>query len=238
MNRELLRWGLPAVAMLVVFVLYTSIAAIVLVASDGPATMVAAADGEFAEGGGFDSDDDGTSTGSDSETDEPDAATGTETDPEPEAPAVSPPNAACEELFSASVVSAANANGLVLNPSWADGSAPGGLGLQDAELADMLANVPSIDCRWLNPNGGSGAGIRTTVSTVTNDQAAWINGRLAALGYTGQSELGGTRYFFENKAGTPFGESHIVVNGVWFATHWLSYGPKGYTADVVTNYFN
>ncbi len=144
----------------------------------------------------------------------------------------------CTDLFSQGVVSAANSAGLVLNPAWADGTDPGGLSLQDPELAAVLASTPSLDCRWLSPNGGSGVGIRSVIAVVDADQAAWLNGRFAALGYRPQNELGGTRYFFEaNAGGTPYGESHIVREGIWFATHWLSYGPKGYTADMVTNYF-
>jgi hypothetical protein len=230
MNRELVRWGLPAAALLVVFVLYTSIASIVLVASGAPAAMSAAADGDLASGTDGVPEDGG-------DADDPDA----EPEPDPVAtPVATDPRlpASCDELFSPGVVSAANAAGLVLNPEWSVGTDPAGLSLQDPTLAAMLADQPSIDCRWLSPNGGSGVGIRSVIAVVTAEEAAALNGQFAALGYRPQNELGGTRYFFEaNAGGTPYGESHIVRDGIWFATHWLSYGPRGYTADMVTNYF-
>jgi hypothetical protein len=228
-NRELGRWMVPALAMLVVFVLYTSVAAIVIVASGGPTAMATAIDGTYE-----DDDFDGTVT---DDGDEPVEVAPTE----PPDDAVIDPRltATCAELFSPSVVSAANAAGLVLNPTWAEGAQPGGLSLQDPELASVLATLPAIDCRWVGPNGDSGIGIRSVVALVDANQTAWLAGRFGALGYRPQSELGSTRYFFEaNAGGTPYGESHFVREGVWFSTHWVSYGPKGYTADMVNNYFS
>lgn len=233
MNRELVRWGVPAAVLLIVFVLYTSIASIVLVTSGGPAAMAAASERE-------DPDSAETAEGNDSETVDGATDATTDADEPVAAPVVSDPRlpASCDELFSSSVVSAANSAGLVLNPTWADGTDPGGLAFQDPSIASIIAAHPSIDCRWLSPNGGSGVGIRSVIAVVTADEAASLNAHFAALGYRPQSELGGTRYFFEASAGgTPYGESHIIRDGIWFATHWLGYGPKGYTADMVTNYF-
>lgn len=160
-------------------------------------------------------------------------------DDEPVAEVAAPSGPTCEQLFSSSVVADANAFGLVLNPPWADGTDPGGLALQDPELAQLVATSSGLDCRWLTPGGGSGYGIRTTVIPLDSSTAAWVSGRLAGLGYASQSEAQGTRYFFEASAdGSAYGESHMVVGGVWFATHWVEYGPRGYTVDVVTNYFS
>lgn len=228
LKQELGRWGVPAVAMLVIFVLYTAVASIVLVVSGGPATMASAIDESF-EGG------EAEETVTDDGEEEVDVVP---TDPPQDAVTDPRLTATCAELFSPSVESAANAAGLVLNPTWSAGTPPGGLSLQDPELASVLATVPALDCRWVGPNGDSGVGIRSVLAVVDADQAAWLNARFAGLGYRPQNELGGTRYFFEaNSGGTPYGESHIVREGIWFATHWVSYGPKGYTADMVTNYF-
>lgn len=223
-DRDLLRWGLPGAVALIVFVLYTSVASIVLVSAGGPTAMASAVEG----------DDSNDYSADDFEEDVNIAPT------DPLETALTDPRLpdSCDALFSSSVVTAANAAGLLLNPAWADGADPGGLALQDPELASVLASVPALDCRWLGPDGGSGVGIRSVIAAVDADEAAWLNARFAGLGYRPQNELGGTRYFFEaNAGGTPYGESHIVREGIWFATHWVSYGPKGYTADMVANYF-
>jgi hypothetical protein len=229
MGRETGRWGLPALALFVVFLLYTGVASIALVVSGAPEVMASAIrgnpDGDQGPGDGVPPD-----AGEEIEvvpTDEPEAI--------PDDPRLT---STCADLFSPKVVSAANSAGLVLNPEWAEGTDPGGLVLKDRKLAAVLADAPALDCRWLSPNGGSGVGIRSVIAGVDPDQAAWLNRRFARLGYISQKELGGTRYFFEARAdGTRYGESHIVRDGVWFATHWLGYGPRGYTADMVKNYF-
>ena len=241
MNREIVRWGVPAAVLLIVFVLYAGVASIVLVASGGPEQMaVAAADDPFDDVDESDADGGGSGTENDTDTSEP----GTDTETPDEEPAAAPGSdpllpSSCESLFSSTVVSAANSAGLVLNPSWADGTSPGGLTLSDPTLASALANAsPSLDCRWLSPNGGSGVGIRSVIAVVTRDQALDLDTRFAALGYTAVDELGGTRYYFESTSGGErYGESHLVRGGLWFATHWLGYGPKGYTADMVVNHF-
>lgn len=231
MNRELVRWGVPAAILLIVFVLYASVASIVLVASGGPEAMAIAAADDPSDEVGDDVDEesgDGDVTDPGADADEPVVAPATD----PLLPS------SCESLFSSNVVSAANSAGLVLNPSWADGTDPGGLTLVDPVLASTLASAPSLDCRWLSPNGGSGVGIRSVIAVVTYDQALELDTRLSALGYTAVDELGGTRYYFESSSGgEPYGESHLVRDGLWFATHWLGYGPKGYTADMVVNHF-
>src|SRR5690606_29461516 len=118
------RWALPAVAMLIVFLLYTSVAVITVVASGGPALVAAAADGTR----GLDETEE--SDGLDQEREETAAPT---TEPTPAVTPSAPPApdprlpASCEALFSSSVVDAANNAGLVLNPPWSVGTAPGGL---------------------------------------------------------------------------------------------------------------
>jgi hypothetical protein len=159
--------------------------------------------------------------------------------PEPteEPVAQGPLPASCEDAFSASLKQQMEAAGLVLNPSWSVGEPSYGLAITDSNLRGQLESLPQLKCRWLSPSGGGEVGIETTIAVVTPSQASGVNSRLASLGYTPLTELGGVRYVWEKKATStsdPHGESHIVLGDLWFATHWLNYGPMGYTADVVT----
>lgn len=170
---------------------------------------------------------------------EPEEVPGDEATPAPSVPPV-PAGAAlpssCDSAFSASMKNTVHGAGLTLNPSWSDGQPSYGLSLTDSTLRDQLASLPQLKCKWLSPEGGGEVGIETTIAVVDGSEAAAINSRLASLGYTGISELGGVRYVWQSPATSDsdaYGESHIVVGGLWFATHWLSYGPSGYTADVV-----
>jgi hypothetical protein len=147
--------------------------------------------------------------------------------------------ASCASLFSASMRANVEGAGLALNPSWAAGTNSAG-SITDSNLRSQLADLTQLSCRWLNPEGGGEVGIDTTVAAVTASQASAINSRLASLGYTSISELGGVRYVWEvgySAESYPMGESHLVRDGLYFATHWLNFGPSGYTADMVHNVF-
>jgi hypothetical protein len=142
----------------------------------------------------------------------------------------------CDQLFSPSVVSAANAAGLVLNPSWI-ATTPAGLDFADADIARLAGNTRSITCLWVPPDGPGASGIRVQIGVVNPDDAAWLDNKFRAEGYRGLSELGGTRYVWQSTGGSgQYGESHLVLDGIWFATHWSVYGPTGFSADIVTNY--
>ncbi len=156
----------------------------------------------------------------------------------PEASSTSLP-ASCDSLFSASMRANVEGAGLALNPSWASGSNSAD-SIADSNLRSQLSGLPQLSCRWLNPLGGGEVGVDTTVAAVTSSQASAINSRLASLGYTAITELGGVRYVWEvgySAESYPMGESHLVRDGLYFATSWLNYGPSGYTADMVHNVF-
>jgi hypothetical protein len=158
-------------------------------------------------------------------------------EPEPQLPARPPMPAGCESLYSSAMVAQMESYGVVLNPSWAVVQLADSIPFDDPQLGEFVTALPKLECNWVSPLGGSGVGIETRVLPVTADEGAAVQARLAALGYRPLSELGGTRYFFQVDAGeqlAAYGESHIVVGGYWFATHWLELGINGYTADMVT----
>jgi hypothetical protein len=147
--------------------------------------------------------------------------------------------ASCGSLFSASMRANVEGAGLALNPSWASGTNAAD-SIADSNLRSQLSGLTKLSCRWLNPAGGGEVGVDTTVASVTSSQATAINSRLASLGYSSITELGGVRYVWEvgySADSYPQGESHLVRDGLYFATHWLNYGPSGYTADMVHNVF-
>jgi hypothetical protein len=177
--------------------------------------------------------DESADTGADEEADG-DESTPAPSDPPSPAGAALP--SSCNSAFSESMKNTIHGAGLTLNPSWSDGQPSYGLSLTDDTLRGQLATLPQLKCKWLSPEGGGEVGIETTIAVVDSSAAAGITSRLASLGYTAISELGGVRYVWQSPATSDsdaYGESHIVVGGLWFATHWLSYGPSGYTADVV-----
>lgn len=205
-------------------------------AAQGPDASSVIGDEVDGESGSDESDDtedpdgeatDAATTGDDAETDGGDAASGT------------PLPGSCDSLFSASMRANVEGAGLALNPAWASGTSAAD-SITDGTLRSQLSGLPQLSCRWLTPLGGGEVGVDTTVASVTSSQASAINARLASLGYTSISELGGVRYVWEvgeSAESYPMGESHIVRDGLYFGTHWLNYGPSGYTADMVHNVF-
>ena len=147
----------------------------------------------------------------------------------------------CEELYSPSMRASLEDAGAVLNPSWfADDDPNGVAGTQDPTLYDLITPRSRLDCRWLASSQDPQWGIETTVAFLDADQAAAVGAALGNSGYRPLSELGGTRYVYEKTltdGSGHYGESHIVLGNVWFATHWTKFGPTGYTADMVTQVF-
>lgn len=240
------RFALPVIVVFGSLLAYGGVIA-GIAASQGPDSSFEAGD---EVGGGGETETDGLADGDDgddTDAEATDAATpgaddGDEdgdADSGGEASTSTPLPTSCGSLFSASMRANIEGEGLVLNPSWAD--APGsGLSLADANLGSQLSALPQLKCRWLTPGGGGEVGVDTTIASVTTAQADAVESRLASLGYSAISELGGTRYVWAVGAtseGYPQGESHIVRGGLWFATHWLNYGPSGYTADMIHNVF-
>jgi hypothetical protein len=151
----------------------------------------------------------------------------------PADPAGTPLPASCDELFGDPMRGTIEGAGLILNPEWHQSSGETRLPSEDPELQEILGGVQRLDCAWLQESPGQ-VGIYTSVSQVTDDQAAAVTARMEELGYTGIEELGGVRYITETTGdGNTLGESHLIRDGLWFGTLWLNYAPTGYTADMV-----
>ncbi len=104
--------------------------------------------------------------------------------------------------------------------------------LTSPELGAMLDAIPGgLSCSWrMNMHVGVG----TRVVPVDATTAAAVEAELAATGYTPIEEPWGTRWFIQfDGEELPWGESHALVGGVWFATAWVGTAPDGYTADMV-----
>jgi hypothetical protein len=136
----------------------------------------------------------------------------------------------CEQLFSAGMRGTIEAAGFRSSTS-AHATTPAGT--DDAVLADLLRSKPALVCTW-HRSDSDPAGIETSVLEVDETTAAAAIARFQALGFSPIAELGSTRYFIERSSA---GESHIIRDGVWFATRWVEYGPNGYTADMVGQVF-
>lgn len=144
----------------------------------------------------------------------------------------------CESLYSAAMTAELESYGVVLNPAWTVGNPEAGLSFVDPQLEAWTAEWPTLKCLWTTDGGGSGIGLETHIVPVTEAEGAEVEAQLASLGYSSVDELGGTRYLWsvtDEEFGGAWGESHIVVGGYWFATHWIDLGVNGYTADMVRN---
>lgn len=144
--------------------------------------------------------------------------------------------ASCDEVFSDAYAAGLVRDGAVLNP---DPSVAAPLhavaGTADAALRAALNPLPRLECRWLSASGAADWGVETSIAVLSGDEARTVTRLLADSGFRPLNELGGTRYVVERtaSAGHKYGESHIVLDNYWFATFWSSFGPSGYTADIV-----
>lgn len=136
----------------------------------------------------------------------------------------------CAQLFSAGMRGTIEAAGFRSNTSMHATNPPG---TDDAVLADLMRSKPALGCTW-HRSDSDPAGIETSVLEVDETTTAAAIARFQALGFSPIAELGSTRYFIERNS---TGESHIIRDGVWFATRWVEYGPNGYTADMVGQVF-
>jgi hypothetical protein len=175
---------------------------------------------------------------------EPEASAPATSGPDPSATPTTPAEpagtalpASCDELYSDGMQATIEGDGLVLNPAW---SQEDGLRLptNDEELSALLDPLPRLDCGWLPPEGGGEVGVITSVAQVTEEQQAAVEARFLELGWAQIEELGSVRYVLEEEGGgNRLGQSHVLRNGLWFATGWVNYGPTGYTADMVAQVF-
>jgi hypothetical protein len=152
----------------------------------------------------------------------------------PAVPAGTPLPASCDVVYSGSMRDTIEGAGLVLNPEWHSSSGETRLPSDNPELQQLLGSLERLDCAWLEESPGEVA-IYTSISQVTDEQAAAAETRLTELGYGTIEELGGVRYVTETSGdGNTLGESHFLRDGLWFGTLWINHGPTGYTADMVT----
>jgi len=157
-----------------------------------------------------------------------------------DAPSLSQPDAStglpasCDDLFSPAMRSSIESQGYSLNPGWVAQYDPL-LGNRDPFVRDQLERLNSIRCVWALPEGVYGGGIETRVAVVTAVQAQTISESMLSLSFSALNELGSLRFVFSepNSEYGQIGESHIIVDGLWFATTWYGFGPNGYTADIV-----
>lgn len=141
----------------------------------------------------------------------------------------------CDDIYSSEMRAVLASHGVQLNPSQT-GSGVTGVAYSDSVIDETIRSLPSLRCFWGDPGTRTSFVMETRIAAVTDEQSHGVQSRLASLGYIPIQELGSTRYYFADGVdyyGRPFGESHIVVGGYWFATTWSEVGINGYTADMV-----
>ena len=140
----------------------------------------------------------------------------------------------CDELFSENMASTLQGVGLTLGSGWSDEL---GYGSADAELQQMLDDA-ALDCHWTGDTATSPL-LLTQVAQISSHETGLATARLAQLGFTELTELGGVRYVTEQRTDSGMtGESHFFRDGLWFATRWSGHGQYGYTADMVNSVFS
>lgn len=149
--------------------------------------------------------------------------------------ALAPLPRSCDDIYSAQMRAVLASHAVQLNPTQT-GAGVTGVAYNDPVIDETIRSIPTLRCFWGDPGTRTGFVMETRIGAVTEEQSHGVQSRLAAIGYTPIQELGGTRYYFADGVdyyGRPFGESHIVVGGYWFATTWSEVGINGYTADIV-----
>ena len=144
----------------------------------------------------------------------------------------------CEALFKQRMRAALSRQGLTLATSLS-GAEKARPGSADRQLRALMRNHDSLDCYWLDEDGGERAAVLTRALEPGHRVTTKAKARLIALDFTEQRDEHGVRYFIESSSGAePSGESHYLREGVWFATHWYGVGPRGYTNHMVDNVFD
>ncbi|MEU1972314.1 hypothetical protein ABZ477_11695 [Microbacterium sp. NPDC019599] len=140
--------------------------------------------------------------------------------------------AACEDLYSASMLASLNAQAPPLNDPGVTMYAT-----QNVDLLEILnSGIPTIRCTWGAP---SEFGLATNVSIVDAGQSAAILTALRNAGFGCAEVDGGTicrisqqRVDLDDNV-VKFGETHYVRGNGWVSTSWLNFAPVGYTEDIV-----
>lgn len=171
------------------------------------------------------------------EIDEPELV-GSTPDPTPTedtGPALAPLPRSCDDLYSPQMRALLASHAVELNPG-RTGRGVTGVAYSDPVIDETIQSIPTLRCFWGDPGTRTGFVMETRIAAVTEEQSHGVQSRLASIGYIPIQELGSTRYYFADGVdyyGMPYGESHIVVGGYWFATAWAEVGITGYTADMV-----
>lgn len=143
----------------------------------------------------------------------------------------------CRALFSREMITQLRREGLSL------GSALSGReviepGSGDRHLRSLMRNETSVGCYWLDADGSTTAAVLTTVMEPGAAVVADVEARLKRLDFVVERDGEGKRYYIETTVeGEPRGESHYLRGGVWLATHWHGFGPRGYSVDMARNLF-
>lgn len=163
----------------------------------------------------------------------------TEPEPSEEPGSTSVLPAACSDLYGRDMLETLEEAGLHHNEVWT-GVREASAGSRDAVLGQfLLDSARTIDCYWLDDEGGSKDAVLTVVTEVTPEQTAAIEARLIEIGQKKTTDRHGLRYFTERRVGTEVGgEAHYLRGGLWFATHWYGTGPFGYTTHMADEVFD
>ena len=147
--------------------------------------------------------------------------------------------AACSDLYGRDMLETLEKAGLHHNEVWT-GVRDASAGSRDEVLGQfLLDSARTIDCYWLDDEGGNQDAVLTVVTEVTPEQTAAIEARLIEIGQTKTNDRHGLRYFTERRVGAEVGgEAHYLRGGLWFATHWYGTGPFGYTTHMADEVFS
>jgi hypothetical protein len=154
---------------------------------------------------------------------------------------------ACDELFVPDYRAELGAAGYEFSPR--PFASPAG-SMDPVLRAVLVAHPDRLECNW-HSQGDEQAGPETSVVELGHGERREISGRLRLLGFTRDREKvelldgehgGSTRVLrYEREVpdatGTPSGEVHAIVRGVWFATRWSSERPLDYTDRMIESTF-
>ncbi len=135
--------------------------------------------------------------------------------------------ASCEDIYSADMLAALNAQNPPLND-------PGVtmFSTQNADALDLLGSgIPTLRCTWGTP---SEYGLATNVSIVDADQAAALLQSLQEQGFGCADADGGTVCAIEQQVLSQddsivhIGEEHLLRGNGWVSTRWIDFHPDGY----------
>lgn len=114
-----------------------------------------------------------------------------------------------------------------------------GVTLFSTEMAaglEVLDAAPTIRCSWGQP---SEFGLASNVTIVDAEQIATLEQAMRDTGMSCEDASEGTlcriqgEHLDGNDVVAEYGETHFLRGNAWVATHWINYGPEGYTEDIV-----